>query len=159
MDLTDPTAPFLFSPEIMQSLETRERIDHQYTLENLVADKRAAIRILAAQPGWDVKAIAETVNVAWRTVAAVIDDDQVEIANFKGRLPRKLQRLLWELIEHIHANLGKLPVENASQLVKTLYEVYCNEEGRASTITEKHVIEAKVAAPFADGWATSRTKL
>ena len=100
MDLTHPAAPFLFSPEIMQSLETRERIDHQYTLENLAADKRAAIRILAAQPGWDIKAVAETVHVSWNTVSAVIDEDQVEIVNFKSRLPRKLQRMLWDVLEH-----------------------------------------------------------
>ena len=41
---------------------------------------------------------------------------------------------------------------NGAQLVKTLYELYCNEEGRASAITEKRVLEAKVAVPFADGW-------
>ena len=152
MDLTDPSAPALFSPEIVQELQAAERDDKRFTLERVPADKRAAVRVLASRPGWNIKAIAGVVHLAWETVSAIIDEDQLEIAEARQRMPRKLRRLVMDLLEHAHKNLHKLEPGEISSLFKTTYEAMCNEEGRASQITEKRVLEAKVAVPFAQGF-------
>jgi len=146
-DLTDPAAPSLFSGEILQEITRGEEFG-RYTLERLPQEKRDAIRVLAGQDGWTVALISRTLHVSRDVVSAVLDTDQVEIVEYRARLPRRLRRVLWHMAGKVEQDLEGIPAKDLAPLMKVFYEMEATESGRPSSITERR--QANIFATWDD---------
>jgi hypothetical protein len=120
----------LFDAETMQALTDEERKFALYTGARCPEGKRNDIIMLLAE-GRAIDGIARLVHVHRLTVANVANEYAVEIADYERRMPAKLKRTKWNLVDRIEREVDQIPRQSLGLTLKIVSDIEAMDSGRA----------------------------
>jgi hypothetical protein len=120
----------LFDAETMEALTDEERKYGIYTGARCPPRKRADIIMLLAE-GRAIDGIARLVHVHRQTVLNVANEFAVEIADYERRMPAKLKRTKWNLVERIEREVDSIPRQALGLTLKIVSDIEAMDSGRA----------------------------
>ena len=121
----------LFDAETMQALTDEERKFALYTGARCPEGKRNDIIMLLAE-GRAIDGIARLVHVHRLTVANVANEYAVEIADYERRMPAKLKRTKWNLVDRIEREVDQIPRQSLGLTLKIVSDIEALDAGRAT---------------------------
>jgi hypothetical protein len=115
----------------MQALTDEERKFALYTGARCPPGKRDDIIMLLAE-GRAIDGIARLVHVHRLTVANVANEYAVEIADYERRMPAKLKRTKWNLVDRIEREVDQIPRQALGLTLKIVSDIEALDSGRAT---------------------------
>jgi hypothetical protein len=114
----------------MEALTDEERKFALYTGARCPEQKRNDIIMLLAE-GRAIDGIARLVHVHRLTVANVANAYAVEIADYERRMPAKLKRTKWNLVDRIEREVDQIPRQALGLTLKIVSDIEALDSGRA----------------------------
>ena len=121
----------LFDAETMEAITDEERKFALYTGARCPERKRNDIIMLLAE-GRAIDGIARLVHVHRLTVSNVANEFAVEIADYERRMPAKLKRTKWNLVDRIEREVDQIPRQSLGLTLKIVSDIEALDSGRAT---------------------------
>jgi hypothetical protein len=115
----------------MEALTDEERKFGLYTGARCPRQKRDAIITLIAE-GRAIDYIRRLVGVHRETVLNVANEFAAEIADYERRMPAKLKRTKWSLVDRIEREIDSIPRQALGLTLKIVSDIEAMDSGRAS---------------------------
>jgi hypothetical protein len=138
----------LFDAETMEALTDEERKFALYTGARCPERKRNDIIMLLAE-GRAIDGIARLVHVHRLTVANVANAFAVEIADYERRMPAKLKRTKWNLLDRIERESDQIPRQALGLTLKIVSDIEALDSGRFTARVD-HVHRVDLFSDFGE---------